>query len=150
MKTRSPVAWALGSAGFVAIFAASCGITVVTPGDPGGASGAGTGGAGAGTASAGVGGEGSTAPGDKPPGDCGSTCSVPPSGETCACGKGCGVQVGGAFEKITCAPITDLQGTHKVECVCTLQDFSGVCFELDLANLCSFDKGCCAGYFSGK
>lgn len=151
MKTAST----LGSAGFAAIFGAACGITVIVPGQnsdvTGGGAGAATSGdsSGQGGNSSGQGGD-STGSGTKPPGDCPTTCSVPPSGETCKCALDCGSQVGGGFERINCAPITDLQGNHKVECVCSVEDFSGVCFEKNLANLCSFEDGCCAKYFSGK
>jgi hypothetical protein len=153
MKTAS----ALGSAGFAAIlamFGAACGITVIVPGQTSDVTGTGAGAGGSGVASGdgsgptGVGGN-STGSGDMPP-VCDTTCSVPPSGETCTCTANCGSQAGGTFEKINCAPITDLQGNHKVECVCSVQDFSGVCFEKNLANLCNFDDGCCAKYFTGK
>jgi hypothetical protein len=147
MKTASALGWA----GFVAIFGAACGITVTLPGQTGEMTGTG-GGAASSADSSGQGGAvgNGTGSGETPPSDCATTCSVPPSGETCKCAADCSTQGGGAFEKISCAPITDLQGNHKVECVCSVQDFSGVCFEKHLENLCSFADGCCAKYFSGK
>ena len=145
----------LGAAYLTAIFAVGCGVTVVVPGETGGSpsspsgtsGGSHTGQGGGGGEPSGTGGGESTGDG---PSECGTSCSVPPSGETCVCTNGCGDLAGGAFEKISCAPTVDLEGKHKVECVCSVPNFSGVCFELDLPNLCNFTQGCCAQYFTGK
>src|SRR5262249_33136435 len=65
----------------------------------------------------------------------------------------CDGQIGGNGDdcsntlKISCA--LDAHGNER--CVCTYHEvFSGICFEQDASLLCSFEAGCCAGYFSGR
>lgn len=130
----------LGSV-LTAVFAVGCGITVIVEGETRDTSG--------GETSPGGGG-GSTGGGTATlPNGCGMWCSVPPSGETCACQEDCSLS-GMGSPSITCAPNTDLQGNHKVECICTLPSFSGACYETDMSLLCDFEWGCCGKYFSGK
>lgn len=127
------------------LFAMGCGITVIVPSETG--AGAGEGGEGGAPAAGGLGGEIATP--TTTPGACASTCSVSPGNQTCECVRDCD----GVFPpdgKASCAPIVDLQGNHKIECVCTIDQFSGVCFEKNEAALCDFQLGCCAKYFSGK
>jgi hypothetical protein len=58
--------------------------------------------------------------------------------QSCTCKK--------ADLRIACSP-----KNGKLECVCSYKKvFSGICFETDPAELCDFDNGCCANYFSGQ
>lgn len=146
----------LGSAVIAVLWAAGCGTTVVVPGETEGGGGdgatstttttAGQGGAASNTSSSGEGGTGNTTG----PYLCATDCTVGPADKTCTCIRDCD----GVFPpsgKASCAPVVDLQGNHKIECVCTVGDqFSGVCFEKNEAKLCDFNEGCCGKYFSGK
>jgi hypothetical protein len=137
------------------ILAVGCGTTVIVTGDtsdmsdgqiPPGDVGLGGGGS-TGSTTGSTGSTGDTGPGDS---TCSTECSVPPFGETCTCTRSCEVTMGGYSTKISCAPIIDLQGVHKIECVCSVPNFAGVCFEKVPALLCDFSEGCCANYFLGK
>jgi hypothetical protein len=120
-----------------ALVAAGCGITVLVEGEPVGA------GAGGDSTSSSTGGGGVTSS----PLGCTTICTVAPNGvDTCDCYLSCD---NGAYSetKASCAPTVDLQGSHKVECVCKVgPGFTGICFEQDAQNLCNFEKGCCGKY----
>ena len=141
MITRASTPSGLASAFALALSAAGCVGTVIVPDEAAGVGGT----AGGGTAGA----AGSTTTSTPTTvEECADSCSILPESQTCKCARTCS---GSFIGKAACAPIVDLQGTAKVECVCTVGDtFSGVCFEKNDAALCDFDDGCCAKYFSGK
>jgi hypothetical protein len=115
---------ALGLAPLLAALALQgCAITIVDPGTSSSGSGAGT----SSSAASGSGGAGGAGP----------ACTIQ-DGTTCTCTSG---DLG-----IVCSP-----KNGKIECVCSYgADFSGICFETHPSELCDFDKGCCANYFSGQ
>ncbi len=80
-----------------------------------------------------------------PPGwdGCPSKCDGMSEGTTCGCTVSCS-----GLSKIACAPIVDLQGNSKIECVCTYEEkFSGVCYENNPDAVCDPLAGCCFKYF---
>jgi len=135
MTTRVSAPWCLICTALAAIPAAGCGITVLVEGEAGGARGDTT----IGT---------DTTPGIPPPpaDGCTAGCSQPSNGvDTCNCTFECDHFPGNA--KAECAPSVDLQGNLKIKCVCTVKDqFTGVCFETNPANLCDLEMGCCGKY----
>ncbi|APR83611.1 Hypothetical protein A7982_08960 [Minicystis rosea] len=138
MRTRAPAILGIVFVTF-AMIGPGCGNTVIVAGEPSGGGGQGAGGFG------GTGGTPSTGSGvfDNCEADCSSN-----GVDTCSCAFQCNGFPGNA--KASCAPNVDLQGNHKIKCVCTVNEgFTGICFETKPAHLCDFELGCC-GKYAGK
>jgi hypothetical protein len=123
-----------------------CANVVLLPGenpDDPGSSGVGGAGGGNGT-QVGTTTTGVTTTTDKPGWDgCPSQCKDGAGSTTCGCTVSCS-----GLSKIACAPIVDLQGNSKIECVCTYEElFSGVCYETNPSATCDPHAGCCFKYF---
>lgn len=140
-KSARIAAWSFLAA-LSGALAIACGPTVIIEGEADTGNGAGAHAAGGGgVGGSGVGGD------DKPvPNDCPESCDAPGPGANCTCQRDCEHTM-----TIMCEEITTVQGESKTLCICTITDvFSGACYEKNPSNVCDFDLGCCAKYFSGK
>jgi hypothetical protein len=134
--------------GMLAIALPACGSVVIIEGE--GSADAVDGEGGAGATLDPTSGSSSSGEVDPPPvaEECTTICDAVSDAQHCACKRFCtDPSFSKPDAKITCAPFDD---KTTVQCVCTYgSDFSGVCYEKK-GELCSFELGCCAKYFSGK